>query len=673
MTTTTAEIASGDMPAVPGARHHPLVTPRHLARPAVVYIRQSTLAQVTKNIGSALVQRDQCALAQMFGWSESSIVVIDEDLGRSGSSTELRTGWQRMTHLIATNQVGAVFIPNSGRMSRQALDSEELRILCLHHDALLVIDDHVVDQQDPNDVAMAQIKATFAQLDNRLRTGSMTRARKAKARSGHVVSRLPVGWIKRPDGTFAFDPEVQAIIAEIFARFWEAGSARALVRLLDQEGKPLPARHGHRLIWKRPDAQAVRFMLVNPAYAGLYRYGVTESRPELGLRPNGHSRRAPTPRDTWITNSDRLPAYVTPEEQQRIRDRLHANQFPRGPGRGVALLQGVIACGRCDRVMSVLYKDKHRYHCLRESTSHGGKICTAVVGPAVDAAVELIFLKGLAAPPVEMLRKALADAHAGEARRVEEVADRRRRLDYDVRIARDRYNNCDPFNRRVAADLEAELERTLEARDAFEQQLAMQLHPPRVEGSEQELQQHVRVAASVPAVWRHPKVTPRDRKELLRCLIKRVLVSTSDDRVDGTIVWHSGARTPFYLHRRAGVYELVKRLHTEGRTVREIQQWLAAGDPDTGQQWHYVRKHIYVIHETLGLRPNERRAYRADVLEQVRRLHDQGLRARAVADKLNASGLTTPLGRPWTKDSVRHALKPVEKRFNRRRRNQVDR
>ena len=80
---------------------HPLVTPDHLRRLAVIYIRQSTEEQVRENVGSTAYQRSLTAVAQSYGWPDSLIETIDEDLGKSGSASERRTGWQRLHTMIA--------------------------------------------------------------------------------------------------------------------------------------------------------------------------------------------------------------------------------------------------------------------------------------------------------------------------------------------------------------------------------------------------------------------------------------------------------------------------------------------------------------------------------------------------------------------------------------------
>src|SRR5215469_18575988 len=108
---------------------HTLIAPEHLRRKAVVYVRQSSLEQVRENTGSTAFQRNQTDLARAYGWTEDRIEVIDEDLGKSGSSVDGRTGWQRMLDMIAANAVGAVFAVNISRLSRQLIDFETLRIL----------------------------------------------------------------------------------------------------------------------------------------------------------------------------------------------------------------------------------------------------------------------------------------------------------------------------------------------------------------------------------------------------------------------------------------------------------------------------------------------------------------------------------------------------------------
>ena len=103
-------------------KSHPLITSDHLQRRAVVYIRQSSEEQVQKNSGSTDYQRSLAAVARSYGWPESLIETMDEDLGRSASSSEGRTGWKRLQMMVAAREVGVVFVATISRLSRQVLD-----------------------------------------------------------------------------------------------------------------------------------------------------------------------------------------------------------------------------------------------------------------------------------------------------------------------------------------------------------------------------------------------------------------------------------------------------------------------------------------------------------------------------------------------------------------------
>jgi DNA invertase Pin-like site-specific DNA recombinase len=133
---------------------HRLITSDHLRRSAVIYIRQSTEEQVRENTGSTEFQRSLATIARSFGWADSQIETIEEDLGRSGSSSEQRTGWQRLQIMIAAKQVGAVFVANISRLSRQVLDFEIFRILAAAHNTLLYTNGRLVDPSDSSDTML---------------------------------------------------------------------------------------------------------------------------------------------------------------------------------------------------------------------------------------------------------------------------------------------------------------------------------------------------------------------------------------------------------------------------------------------------------------------------------------------------------------------------------------
>ena len=165
---------------------HPLITPDHLRRLAVVYIRQSSEEQVRDHIGSTEFQRSHVEIARTLGWPDSRIEMMDEDLGRSGSSSDGRTGWQRLHTMIEADQVGAIFVANISRLSRQVLDFEIFRLRAATHNTLIYFDGRFINPADSNDTFVSQVLAMMAQFENRQRSENMARARIAKAKRGEV-------------------------------------------------------------------------------------------------------------------------------------------------------------------------------------------------------------------------------------------------------------------------------------------------------------------------------------------------------------------------------------------------------------------------------------------------------------------------------------------------------
>src|SRR5215471_14427816 len=219
---------------------HHLIKMDHRRRKAVIYIRQSSEEQVRENTGSTDFQRGLKAVAQRYGWPESQIISMDEDLGRSGSSSEGRTGWKRLQMMVAAREVGVVFVATISRLSRQVLDFEVFRLMAAANNTLLYTDGRFVDPADSNDIIFTQITSMIASFENRLRVGLMSQARMTKAKQGAVVSSLPVGWIKGPDGKFDYDPEVEDVIRAIINTFWQQRSIRRTIKALAKSGIKIP-------------------------------------------------------------------------------------------------------------------------------------------------------------------------------------------------------------------------------------------------------------------------------------------------------------------------------------------------------------------------------------------------------------------------------------------------
>src|SRR5207245_8417326 len=87
---------------------HAKIKPSHLSRIAIVYVRQSSAAQVEHNRESTARQYGLTQRAAALGWNADRVTVIDEDLGLSGATAHQRSGFARMTAEVALSHVGII-------------------------------------------------------------------------------------------------------------------------------------------------------------------------------------------------------------------------------------------------------------------------------------------------------------------------------------------------------------------------------------------------------------------------------------------------------------------------------------------------------------------------------------------------------------------------------------
>ena len=634
---------------------HSLITPEHLSRKAIVYVRQSSLEQVEKNTGSQAFQRSQIDLARDYGWPADRIDVIDDDLGKSGSTLDRRTGWQRLMEGIASNAVGAVFAANVSRLGRQMRPIEELRVLASYHGTLLCLDNHFSDPGDPNDTVLTQITASIAQYENKKRAQHMSNARMAKARQGAVVSTLPVGWIKGPDGKFDYDPAVKDSIYEIIACFWRERSIRKVVKAMGHAGIKIPSRQGTCLEFVEPTLDNVRRTLIHPAYAGTYIYGKTASLAGP-VQASGQSARVKVPEHRWLRFPNHHPAYMTADEQEEIKRILKDNHFVRRgrPGRGPALTQGLLRCPKCEKFLSVNY---HRGKSYSYGCGWKSNPCTRFVSYEFDSYVLIEVFKVLKTPPLEMLKAALEESRAKQISHQNWIQSERERLGHEERRARERADLTRGSLQRVHLDALQKLEKVLEEKADFEDKIAREKLAPDFDKAASELEELCGLAADVPAIWHHPLVTHQERKGILRCLINRVVVSATKERIAATIYWKSGQTTSILLWRDKGRYNLVRELLQQGLTVFEIQEHLAAGKTSNGQVVNITIGRLYMILRKLGLRPIRFSATYIGLRQKALTMNRDGQSLEAIAEQFNAQDFKSDSGKPWTYEMVHNLLR----------------
>jgi DNA invertase Pin-like site-specific DNA recombinase len=644
---------------------HPWITADHRTRLAVVYIRQSTEEQVRENTGSTEFQRSLAEIARSYDWPDSQIEIIDEDLGKSGSSTEGRTGWERMQEMIEADRVGAVFVANISRLSRQVLDFEWFRVRAELHKTLLYFDGRFVNPADSNDTIISQVTAMVAQYENRKRAEISLNSRLAKAQRGEVVSRLPVGWKEGPaEGYYYYDPETEQAIRLIIQTFWQTRSIRQTVIALAKTSVQIPCRKKEgKLFWAKPTTSRVTFILTHPAYTGTYVFAKTQLQPGGSVR--GRSKRIKLPQERWIRHVGHHPPYMTVEEQEQIKAILAQNQFERWyrAGRGPALTQGILRCALCGASLMVTYTKRGYYFVCRRSREYAEKACLSFCCNDLDERILREVFKVLQAPPIDMIRAALEQSRSKIQTRLQWVESERERLAHEERLADERAKLAQesfPLVQRAAL---AKLEKILKEKEEFEEKIAFENKIAFEEAarakhaSEDELAELCRIAADVPALFQHELVTHQEKKQIVRCLIDHIVVTADNERIEATIVWKSRAKTAVFVWRARSRHHLIRELHTQQLTASEIKERLAAGKTSTGQSINMSVGGIQLSLRKMGLSAAKHTASHLAVRRKAAELDREGKSLELIARYFNDQGFKSPSGKPWTHFMVEHLIR----------------
>src|SRR5690349_11362292 len=339
---------------------------RHCDRHAVVYVRQSTLRQVEQNRESTRLQYGLADRACRLGWRRDQVVVIDDDLGRSGASTSDGPGFQRLVAEVGFGHIGLVLGIEVSRLARSCRDWHQLLEMCALFDTLIGDADGIYDPGLYNDRLLLGLKGTMSEAEIHILKARMLEGRRAKAQRGELVLGLPRGFVLKPSGEVALDPdeEVQEVIRLVFALFERRRSISGVLRYLVDHAIRLPdrARSGATkgdVHWTRPNRATLCDMLRHPAYAGAYVYGRRkhDSRLRLPGKPHSGRRFLRDPKAWMVLHQNAHPAYIDWTTYERNQAQMAANRtrytgVPRG---GAALLGGLVSCGVCGRRMLTTY------------------------------------------------------------------------------------------------------------------------------------------------------------------------------------------------------------------------------------------------------------------------------------------------------------------------------
>jgi excisionase family DNA binding protein len=537
-----------------------LLPPAVLKRKAVVYVRQSTQAQVQLNLESQRRQYELVDEARRRGFRD--VEVIDDDLGRSASGTAARPGFEKLVAWLCAGDVGAVLCFDASRLARNGRDWHHLLELCGLVEARVIDLDGVYNPCRPNDRLLLGMKGSISEFELGVLRARMLDAARAKARRGELRIPVPIGYIRHREIGLGFDPDirVQEAVRQIFERFRQLGSARQVHLSLRTEQVHFPRpSDGRKLIsfdWMPIRYRNVISVLKNPFYAGVYAYGKTENRTAIidgrARKTYGHHRPL---NDCEILLKDHHESYVDWAEYERNQKQLAVNAYGRqgGPksGRGGrSLLVGLMACARCGRRLKVAYRGRYPYpiyQCMGANEVFGVSRCMSFAGQRIDRAIARELIRAIEPMAIEA-------ALSAERMHMESRAEQQRLFElelqqarYEASLAERRYAACDPDNRLIAATLEKNWEATLRRVQECEERLdaARASKPTTAQPN------FAGLAEDLDAAWKSPLVTMRTRQQLLRSLVNEITADIDPvaHEIVFTIHWKGGQHSQLRLRK----------------------------------------------------------------------------------------------------------------------------
>jgi DNA invertase Pin-like site-specific DNA recombinase len=600
------------------------ISEQQQSKPAYIYVRQSTLAQVRHHQESTERQYALRKKALELGWSETSIRILDRDLGVSGAHTTGRADFKTLVADVSMGQVGAVFALEASRLARSNVDWHRLLELCALTRTLVIDEDGSYDPADFNDGLLLGLKGTMAQAELHFLRARLLGGKLNKAKKGELRFPLPVGFCHDENGHIVLDPdeEVRGAVSLAFRLFRETGSAFAVVQNFAKRALRFPKRAyggawNGKLVWGRLTHTRVLSMLKNPSYAGVYVFGRYQYHQQISTTGEIQKKMRAVPMPDWrVQLRQHHDGYISWDEFLENGKRLEKNRtngeatMLSGPAReGLALLQGLLLCGNCGHAITVRYTGNGgiypTYLCNRQRREGlATKDCMGFRCDLLDAAVSEEVLKALRPAELQLALGALRELEVRDQAILRQWQMRLERAEYEVALAERRYQEVDPSNRLVANTLERRWnEALLHLQDLKKQAAEFQRKEARVFTPEQKAKV-LALAQDFPRLWHAPSTQAKDRKRMLRLLIKDITVNklVEQRQLSVHIRWHGGACTDLFVQIPPS----------------------AAGRP----------------------------RYRSPIVDRIRDLACSLLDAQ-IADQLNREGCTSAKGKSYTAKMIR--------------------
>src|SRR5246500_2439173 len=547
------------------------IKPEHLARKAIVYLRQSSDRQVRQNKESQLLQYAVAERVRALGWKQ--VEIITSDLGLSaGIASAQREGFERVLSWVALGEVGIVGSREVSRLSRTDKDWCRLLEVCQIFGTLIADEQQIYDLNYLDDQLVLGIKGTLSVVDLKGLRQRRQAGQESKARRGELFKRLPVGYHRDLTGKVVLHPDqrICEAIRLVFMKFRERWSIRQTFQWFRDHDIELPANpiRGTKLIWKVPTQSLLRDILINPFYAGAYVWG---RRPQTTLLVNGRlekrqsaTRRAEECRVFIPHHHEGYIDWATYEENQRMTRRNSVNwqgdESMAAIRAGQGLLVGLLRCGHCGRKLHVRYwggRGTHARYLCKGDYDDGGQYCLGFGGASVDRRLGQELLKVISPLGLEASLRALDELSAGDVAQRAALSSKLEQLEYEARKAFEQYDAVDARNRLAAGALEQRWNEKPEEMETTKQRLSS-LNEKRWSLSSDEEERIRLMGENFAESWHSDSCPPTLKKMIFRTTMEEIVVRADADKktLEFTIHWKGGVHTQLTMERPRSAAEI---------------------------------------------------------------------------------------------------------------------
>jgi excisionase family DNA binding protein len=615
------------------------ITPDHLTRSAYVYVRQSTPDQLANNPESRRRQYALADRARALGWE--NVIVIDDDLGRSGGGTA-RPGFERLLAAICTGSAGAVLAIEASRLARNGRDWHTLLEFSTLVSSLIIDEDGVYDPKLINDRLLLGMKGTFSELELSILRQRSQEALRLKAARGDLHTSVAIGYVRSADDRLEIDPDkrVREALHLAFRKFAEFGSVRQVSMWLCDEGLKMPivvyGPRGRMVEWQLPRYNTIHRLLTNPIYAGAYAYGRTGSKVRMEAGRKLIARSVRRAQQEWeVLIRDHHEAYISWEEYESNQRIINGNANMKGgmvPGsvrNGGGLLVGLLRCGHCGRKLKVHHNGLRgvaRYLCNDADVNHGRRTkCIAFGNVRIDAAVSTEVLALIAPLGLEAALEAIADRERDGSQRLRQIELALEQGRYEAARSHRQYDAVDPDNRLVVGDLERRWNERLAEVARLEEELRLVREDLPAALTATERAQILALGTDVARLWNHPTASVTTRKRILRTVLEEIIVTVKPGVLHVILHWKGGDHTMLEVAKNRSGQHRWKTNATTEQLIRDLARLLPDGSIASilnrlgirtakGHTWTQQRVCVFRNDHSIALYRDGERAERGELI-----------------------------------------------------------